>query len=224
MRQEAQLVADVPRPPARGARPLHPRGARLAGRRPALRRLGAVRHRGGRDRGRGGAAPGHAHRRAQRRPAAPAVAVARVGDTDVVSGTLRGKVEFEADGEGREVEILDHLLRRSVAETWRSRLGGLDLAGFVGLVAEGEGIATGDAVPSAPAARPGRHRARAGRRAAAARGRRRPRARRRPPRPSSSRSRACTSPGGWPRTCWTTAARSTAAGKRTERPLGWRSA
>jgi magnesium chelatase subunit I len=76
-------------------------------------------------------------------------AVARVGDTDVVSGTLRGKVEFEADGEGREIEILDHLLRRSIAETWRSRLGGLDLTGFVALVGEGEGIATGDAVPSA---------------------------------------------------------------------------
>jgi magnesium chelatase subunit I len=75
-------------------------------------------------------------------------AVARVGDTEVVSGTLRGKVEFEADGEGREVEILDHLLRRSVAETWRARLGGLDLSGFVGLVAEGDGIATGDAVGS----------------------------------------------------------------------------
>jgi magnesium chelatase subunit I len=79
---------------------------------------------------------------------AGARAVARVGDTEVVTGTLRGKVEFEADGEGREVEILDHLLRRSVAETWRSRLGGLDLGGFVGLVAEGEGVATGDAVPS----------------------------------------------------------------------------
>jgi magnesium chelatase subunit I len=74
--------------------------------------------------------------------------VARVGDTEVVSATLRGKVEFEADGEGREIEILDHLLRRSVAETWRSRLGGLDLSGFVGLVAEGASIATGDAVPS----------------------------------------------------------------------------
>jgi magnesium chelatase subunit I len=75
-------------------------------------------------------------------------AVARVGDTDVVSGTLRGKVEFEADGEGREVEILDHLLRRAVAETWRSRLGGLDLTGFVALVADGDGVATGDAVAS----------------------------------------------------------------------------
>jgi magnesium chelatase subunit I len=79
---------------------------------------------------------------------APGRAVARVGDTDVVSATLRGKVEFEADGEGREIEILDHLLRRSVAETWRTRLGGLDLSGFVGLVDEGDGIATGDAVAS----------------------------------------------------------------------------
>jgi magnesium chelatase subunit I len=74
--------------------------------------------------------------------------VARVGDADSVSATLRGKVEFEADGEGREEEILDHLLRRSVAETWRSRLGGLDLSGFVRLVENGHGVATGDRVPS----------------------------------------------------------------------------
>jgi magnesium chelatase subunit I len=74
--------------------------------------------------------------------------VARVGDADSVSATLRGKVEFEADGEGREEEILDHLLRRSVAETWRSRLGGLDLSGFVRLVENGHGVSTGDRVPS----------------------------------------------------------------------------
>ncbi len=75
-------------------------------------------------------------------------AVARVGDTEVITTTLRGKVEFEADGEGREVELLDHLLRRSVAETWRARLGGVDLSGIVALVAEGEGVSTGDAVAS----------------------------------------------------------------------------
>ncbi len=75
-------------------------------------------------------------------------AVARVGDTEVITGTLRGKVEFEADGEGREIELLDHLLRRSVAETWRYRLGGVDLAGFVSAVEEHEGIATGDGVAS----------------------------------------------------------------------------
>jgi magnesium chelatase subunit I len=75
--------------------------------------------------------------------------VARVGDTAVVTATLRGKVEFEADGEGREIEILDHLLRRAVAETWRARLGGLDLSGFVGAIDEGGGVVTGDTVPSA---------------------------------------------------------------------------
>ncbi|MBT0770511.1 magnesium chelatase [Kineosporia sp. J2-2] len=83
------------------------------------------------------------------RPDDGARAVARVGDTEGITGTLRGKVEFEADGEGREMELLDHLLRRSVAETWRNRLGGVDLTGFVAAVAEGEGVSTGDSVPSA---------------------------------------------------------------------------
>jgi len=76
-------------------------------------------------------------------------AVARVGDTEVVTATLRGKVEFEADGEGREIEVLDHLLRRAVAETWRGRLGGLDLHGFVDLAVEGSGVAAGESVGSA---------------------------------------------------------------------------
>jgi magnesium chelatase subunit I len=75
-------------------------------------------------------------------------AVARVGDVETVTATLRGKVEFEADGEGREIEVLDHLLRRCVAETWRSRLGGLDLSGFLRLVEDGHGVMTGDAVAS----------------------------------------------------------------------------
>jgi magnesium chelatase subunit I len=75
-------------------------------------------------------------------------AVARVGDTEVITATLRGKVEFEADGEGREIELLDHLLRRAVAETWRTRLGGADLSGFVDQAGENQGVATGDTVSS----------------------------------------------------------------------------
>ncbi len=75
--------------------------------------------------------------------------VARIGDTEVVTGTLRGKVEFEAEGEGREIEVLDHLLRRSVAETWRERLGGLDLSGFVRLVEDGATITSGEAIATA---------------------------------------------------------------------------
>ncbi len=75
--------------------------------------------------------------------------VARVGDTENITGTLRGKVEFEADGEGREMEILDHLLRRSIAETWRARLGGIDLAGFIAAAAQADGILSGEMVSSA---------------------------------------------------------------------------
>ena len=74
--------------------------------------------------------------------------VARVGDAATVTATLRGKVEFEADGEGREIEILDHLLRRAVAETWRSRLGGLDLSGFAAAATADGGIAAGDSISS----------------------------------------------------------------------------
>jgi len=75
--------------------------------------------------------------------------VARVGDTVSVTSTLRGKVEFESGEEGREVEILGHLLRTSVAETFRARLAGLDLSGFTDLVAEGDIIETGELVSAA---------------------------------------------------------------------------
>jgi magnesium chelatase subunit I len=70
--------------------------------------------------------------------------VARVGDTVSVTSTLRGKVEFDSGEEGREIEILAHLLRTATADTFRSRLAGLDLSGFTDLVAEGAVIETGE--------------------------------------------------------------------------------
>ncbi|WP_345637026.1 magnesium chelatase [Rugosimonospora acidiphila] len=72
--------------------------------------------------------------------------VARVGDTASVTSTLRGKVEFESGEEGREIEVLGHLLRTATAETFRARLAGLDLSGFTEIVAEGEVIETGELV------------------------------------------------------------------------------
>jgi magnesium chelatase subunit I len=72
--------------------------------------------------------------------------VARICDTISVTSTLRGKVEFESGEEGREVEILAHLLRTATAETFHARLAGLDLSGFTNLVAEGEVIETGELV------------------------------------------------------------------------------
>ncbi|MER7442259.1 sigma 54-interacting transcriptional regulator [Micromonospora avicenniae] len=80
------------------------------------------------------------------RPEAP---VARIGDAVSVTSTLRGKVEFESGEEGREIEVLAHLLRTATAETFRARLAGLDLSGFTDLVAEGTVIETGELVGSA---------------------------------------------------------------------------
>jgi magnesium chelatase subunit I len=48
--------------------------------------------------------------------------------------------------EGREREVLEHLLRVAVAETFRDRLAGLDLSGFTDLFAEGAVVETGELV------------------------------------------------------------------------------
>jgi magnesium chelatase subunit I len=76
-------------------------------------------------------------------------AVARVCDVPTAVPTLLGKVEFEMGEEGREREVLDHLLRVAVAETFRDRLVGLDLSGFTDLFAEGAVVETGELVPAA---------------------------------------------------------------------------
>jgi magnesium chelatase subunit I len=77
-------------------------------------------------------------------------AVARVADLPAVIPASRGKVEFEDADEGREFEVLEHLLRRSIAETYRAHLTGVDLrplqekfdAGLT--VTAGDGVAAED--------------------------------------------------------------------------------
>jgi magnesium chelatase subunit I len=76
------------------------------------------------------------------------VPVARVADLPAIVPAVQGKVEFEASEEGREADILDHLLRRAVADTFRSRLGGLDLAPLVDMFNEGATVETGELVPA----------------------------------------------------------------------------
>ncbi len=76
-------------------------------------------------------------------------AVARVGDLPGVVPTLRGKVEFEVSEEGREEEILVHLQRRAVAETFRAHLGGVDLSALITRIDEGDTIEVGDLVTAA---------------------------------------------------------------------------
>ncbi len=76
-------------------------------------------------------------------------AVARVSDLPGIVPTLRGKVEFEVSEEGRELEVLNHLLRRAVAETFRTHLGAADLSGLTARFAEGDTVETGELVPAA---------------------------------------------------------------------------
>jgi magnesium chelatase subunit I len=74
------------------------------------------------------------------------VPVARVCDLPAIVSTLRGKVEFEVSEEGREEEILAHLLRRAIADTFRARLGGADLTGLLNKFTDGSTIESGELV------------------------------------------------------------------------------
>ncbi len=75
-------------------------------------------------------------------------AVARVCDLPTVVPAARGKVEFDDADEGREFEVLDHLLRRAVVETYRSRLAGLDLRPLQERFDGGLTVTTGESVPA----------------------------------------------------------------------------
>jgi magnesium chelatase subunit I len=75
-------------------------------------------------------------------------AIARVCDLPSVVETLRGKVEFEASEEGREAEVLNHLLKRAIADTYRARLGGVDLSGLLAKFEDEATVETGPLVPA----------------------------------------------------------------------------
>jgi magnesium chelatase subunit I len=76
---------------------------------------------------------------------------ARVIDLTSIVPAVRGKVEFDAVGtveEGREQEVLTHLLRRATADSFRAHLGGLDLAPLQQRFDTGEPVESGDLVPA----------------------------------------------------------------------------
>jgi magnesium chelatase subunit I len=77
------------------------------------------------------------------------VPVARVVDLPAVVPVSKGKVEFDQFEEGRELELLEHLLRRALAETWRARLAGSDMSGLLGRFDDGATVETGELVPAA---------------------------------------------------------------------------
>ena len=73
-------------------------------------------------------------------------AVARVVDLETAIDVLGGKIEFETGEEGRENEILTHLLRTATAETVRHVFRGLDLGLLVEAIGGGLMVTTGEQV------------------------------------------------------------------------------
>jgi magnesium chelatase subunit I len=72
--------------------------------------------------------------------------VARVVDLETAVDVLGGKIEFETGEEGREIEILTHLLRTATAEAVRSHFRGIDFALLVDRIEAGQMVTTGEQV------------------------------------------------------------------------------
>jgi len=81
--------------------------------------------------------------------AGEAVPVVRIVDLPAAVPTSLGKVEFDQLEEGRELDLLKHLLRRALADTYRNRLGGQDVSGLLHRFDDGATVETGDLVPAA---------------------------------------------------------------------------
>jgi magnesium chelatase subunit I len=73
-------------------------------------------------------------------------AVARPVDLGTVVDVLGGKVEFESGEEGRERDVLRHLLRTATAATVREHLGGIDMAPLIAALDQGRVVTTGEQV------------------------------------------------------------------------------
>ncbi|QJU54222.1 magnesium chelatase [Herbiconiux sp. KACC 21604] len=74
------------------------------------------------------------------------VAVARPVDLETAVDVLGGKIEFETGEEGREDDILDHLLRTATAETVREHFRGIDFSVLVDALEAGALVTTGEQV------------------------------------------------------------------------------
>jgi magnesium chelatase subunit I len=73
-------------------------------------------------------------------------AVARPVDLETAVDVLGGKIEFESGEEGREDEILDHLLRTATAETVRNHFRGIDFGVLTDAIESGVMVTTGEQV------------------------------------------------------------------------------
>ncbi len=75
-------------------------------------------------------------------------AVARVVDLETAVDVLGGKIEFESGEEGREQEVLTHLLRVATSDTVREHFRGIDFAPLVDSIEAGAMVTTGGRMPA----------------------------------------------------------------------------
>ena len=75
--------------------------------------------------------------------------VARLVDLEAAVEVLGGKVEFEHGEEGREWDILEYLLRNSVAQALRPRIKGLDFTPLIEALDGSTFITTGENITAA---------------------------------------------------------------------------
>ncbi|WP_425310113.1 sigma 54-interacting transcriptional regulator [Ammonicoccus fulvus] len=76
-------------------------------------------------------------------------AVARLVDLEAAVDVLTGKIEFEVGEDGREAEIMGHLLRTSTAAAVREHLRGIDFAALVQAMDGSTLVTTGERVTAA---------------------------------------------------------------------------
>jgi len=138
IRQEVGARRRCARLPRRDSCALHPCTSGIQRRRPAQRRQRTISNRRS-----GETIAAAAIHRASRQGEDDAVA--RPVDLETAVDVLGGKIEFESGEEGREDEILDHLLRTATAETVRAHFAGLDFGVLVDAIEAGVMVTTGRA-------------------------------------------------------------------------------
>ena len=80
----------------------------------------------------------------QREPAAP-----RISDLPAIIASTTGKIELESVEEGRELKVVDDLIRKAVLNTFRRYYDPSEFDGLVALFEEGLTFETGSGLPSA---------------------------------------------------------------------------
>ncbi|MGN6197715.1 magnesium chelatase [Humibacter sp.] len=76
-------------------------------------------------------------------------AVARTVDLTTAVDVLGGKIEFETGEQGRESEVLTHLLRTATADAVRAHFRGIDFGPLVAAIEGGAMVATGERITAA---------------------------------------------------------------------------